>query len=83
MYSKKSKYFKIISFFSLPRKQPGGGGGAKDFAGRIASYFGSVVATSSREPILQIGTIFSASKMAARAFSRYCKAHWSKLTYQI
>ena len=35
-----------------------------------------IVKLSDREPILQIAAMFLASKMAARAFSRYCKAQW-------
>ena len=51
-YSKKSKYFKIISFFLLSRKNfLLKTRGAKSFAGRTASHFRSVVATCSREPI--------------------------------
>ena len=84
-YSKKSKYFKIISFFLLSRKNfLLKTRGAKSFAGRIASHFASVVATCSREPILQIAAIFFASNMAARALSRCNRTQWVKpLSYTI
>ena len=51
--------------------------GAKDFVGSFASHFGSVVTTCSGDQSGPIRAMFLASKMAARAFSRYCKAQCS------
>ena len=48
--------------------------GAKDIVASLVSHFGSVVTTCSGDQSGPIRAMFLASKMAARAFSRYCKA---------
>ena len=81
IYSKKPKYFKIISFFSLSRQQffvknQGGEELCRTYG--IAFWVsGSYLQPgTNREPILQIAAIKMASNMAARAFSRCNKAQW-------
>ena len=55
--------------------------GAKDIVASLVSHFGSVVTTCSGDQSGPIRAMFLASKMAARAFSRYCKAQWSKYVW--
>ena len=53
--------------------------GAKDIVASLVSHFGSVVTTCSGDQSGPIRAMFFASKMAASAFSRYCKAQWGPI----
>ena len=77
IFFKKSKIFKLLLFSGhLVNNILSQIRGAKDIVASLVSHFGSVVTTCSGDQSGPIRAMFFASKMAASAFSRYCKAQW-------
>ena len=78
IFFKKSKIFKLLLFSGhLVNNILSQIRGAKDIVASLVSHFGSVVTTCSGDQSGPIRAMFFASKMAASAFSRYCKAQWA------